>query len=102
MKVAEQEKIKTITIAEGNSSRVKLEGQGEAEKILAIGKSTAEAYDLTREAIGPESVALIELMKLIASGNIKITPDIVAGGDSGSLLNILLAKMLDRKQLSFL
>ncbi|MHB1418407.1 MAG: SPFH domain-containing protein [Bacillota bacterium] len=102
VKVAEQEKIKTITIAEGNSSRVKLEGQGEAEKILAIGKSTAEAYDLTREAIGPESVALIELMKLIASGNIKITPDIVAGGDSGSLLNILLAKMLDRNQLSFL
>lgn len=102
VKVAEQEKIKTITIAEGNSSRVKLEGQGEAEKILAIGKSTAEAYDLTRGAIGPESVALIELMKLIASGNIKITPDIVAGGDSGSILNILLAKMLDRKQFPFL
>jgi exosome complex RNA-binding protein Csl4 len=102
VKVAEQEKIKTVTIAEGNSSRVKLEGQGEAEKILAIGKSTAEAYNLTREAIGPESVALIELMKLIASGNIKITPDIVAGGDSGALLNILLAKMLDRNQLPLL
>ncbi|MBP1761274.1 MAG: hypothetical protein H6Q64_816 [Firmicutes bacterium] len=102
VKVAEQEKIKTITIAEGNSSRVKLEGQGEAEKILAIGKSTAEAYDLTRAAIGPESVALIELMKLIASGNIKITPDIVAGGDSGSLLNILLAKTLNRNQFNIL
>ncbi len=102
VKVAEQEKIKTITIAEGNSSRVKLEGQGEAEKILAIGKSTAEAYDLTREAIGPESVALIELMKLIATGNIKITPDIVAGGDAGSLLNIMLAKMLDRNRIPLL
>jgi len=102
VKVAEQEKIKTVTIAEGNSSRVKLEGQGEAEKILAIGKSTAEAYDLTRAAIGPESVALIELMKLIASGNIKITPDIVAGGDSGSLLNILLAKTLNRNQFNIL
>jgi hypothetical protein len=41
---------------------------------MAIGKSTANAYDLTREAIGPESVALIELMKLIASGNIKSLP----------------------------
>ncbi len=102
VKVAEQEKIKTITIAEGNSSRVKLEGQGEAEKILAIGKSTAEAYDLTRAAIGPDSVALIELMKLIAAGNIKITPDIVAGGDTGSLINIMLAKMLERNKLSLL
>jgi Membrane protease subunits, stomatin/prohibitin homologs len=102
VKVAEQDKIKTITIAEGNSSRVKLEGQGEAEKILSIGKATAEAYDLTRTAIGPESVALIELMKLIASGNIKITPDIVAGGDSSSLINILMAKMLGRNQISLI
>ncbi|MGE5422226.1 MAG: SPFH domain-containing protein [Ignavibacteriales bacterium] len=94
VKVAEQEKIKTITIAEGNSSRVKLEGQGEAEKILSIGKATAEAYRQTREAIGPQSVALIELMKLISSGNVKITPDIQAGGDAGSLINVLLAKML--------
>lgn len=102
VKVAEQEKIKTITIAEGNSSRVKLEGQGEAEKILAIGKSTAEAYDLTRAAIGPESVALIELMKLIATGNIKITPDIVAGSDAGSLVNIMLAKLLEGNKFSLL
>lgn len=99
VKVAEQEKIKTITIAEGNSSRVKLEGQGEAEKILAIGKSTAEAYELTRTAIGPESVAFIELMKLISSGNVKITPDIVAGGDAGSLLNIMLSRMLARNNI---
>lgn len=99
VKVAEQEKIKTITIAEGNSSRVKLEGQGEAEKILSIGKATAEAYDLTREAIGPESVALIELMKLISSGNVKITPDIVAGGDGASMVNILLARMLEENRI---
>ncbi|MEN6350042.1 MAG: SPFH domain-containing protein [Syntrophomonas sp.] len=96
VKVAEQDKIKTVTIAEGNSSRVKLEGAGEAEKILAIGKATAEAYQLTREAIGPDSVAMIELMKLISSGSVKITPDIVAGSDSGSLINVLLAKMLKK------
>ncbi len=94
VKVAEQDKIKTITIAEGNSDRVKLEGQGEAEKILSIGKATSEAYRLTREAIGPESVALIEIMKLISSGSVKITPDIMAGGDNGSLINVLLARML--------
>lgn len=96
VKVAEQDKIKTITIAEGNSSRVKLEGVGEAEKILAIGKATAEAYQLTRQAIGPDSVAMIELMKLISSGSVKITPDIVAGSDSGSLINVLLARMLKK------
>lgn len=98
VQVAEQEKIKTITIAEGNSNRVKLEGQGEAEKILAIGKATAEAYRLTREAIGPESVSIIEMMKLIASGNIKITPDIVAGGDGGGLVNIMVARMLSEQK----
>lgn len=92
VKVAEQEKIKTITIAEGNSSRVRLEGIGEAEKILAIGKATAEAYQLTSEAIGMDSVSRIEVMKLVSNGRVKITPDIVAGGDSGSLLNVLLAQ----------
>lgn len=96
VKVAEQDKIKTVTIAEGNSSRVKLEGAGEAEKILAIGKATAEAYQLTRQAIGPDSVAMIELMKLVSSGSVKITPDIVAGSDSASLVNVLLAKMLKK------
>lgn len=94
VKVAEQDKIKTITIAEGNSDRVKLEGQGEAEKILSIGKATSEAYRLTREAIGPEAVALIEMMKLISAGSVKITPDIMAGGDGGSLINVLLSRML--------
>ncbi len=100
VKVAEQDKIKTITIAEGNSSRVKLEGVGEAEKILAIGKATAEAYQRTREAIGPDSVAMIELMKLISSGSVKITPDIVAGSDNASLVNVLLAKMLKKDNIA--
>ncbi|MGE5403885.1 MAG: SPFH domain-containing protein [Candidatus Saccharibacteria bacterium] len=101
VKVAEQEKIRTITIAEGNSNRVKLEGAGEAEKILQIGKATAEAYTLTRSAIGSESVAMIELMKLVSAGNIKITPDIVAGGDSASLMNVIMSRILAQNNALF-
>jgi hypothetical protein len=33
-------------------------------------------------------------MKLISSGNIKITPDIIAGGESGAIMNVILARML--------
>ncbi|MGE5415428.1 MAG: SPFH domain-containing protein [Acidobacteriota bacterium] len=101
VKVAEQEKIRTITIAEGNSNRVKLEGIGEAEKILEIGKATAEAYTRTRTAIGPESVAMIELMKLVSEGNIKITPDIVAGGDSSSIMNVIMSRILTQNSALF-
>ena len=95
VKVAEQEKQKTITTAQGTAERMRLEGEGEASKIRQIGEATANAYELTSHAIGAPGLTNIEMLKLISSGNIKITPEIMVSGDSGgSLVNVLLSQLV--------
>jgi len=96
VQVAEQIKQKTIAIAQGDAEKIRLEGQGEADKILAIGKNTAQAYELTKQAVTAEGLVSIELMKLISEKQIKITPDIlITGGEStGALVNAVLAKLM--------
>jgi regulator of protease activity HflC (stomatin/prohibitin superfamily) len=96
VQVAEQIKQKTIAIAQGEAERIRLEGQGEADKILSIGKNTAQAYELTKQAVTAEGLVSIELMKLISEKQIKITPEIlITGGDgAGALVNAVLAKLM--------
>jgi regulator of protease activity HflC (stomatin/prohibitin superfamily) len=107
VKIAEQNKIKAIRFAEGEGESLRLravgeaagiqaKGEAEAAKILAIGKSTAEAYELQNKAIGGQGVTAIEIAKQIAAGNIKITPDLlVQGSDStGGLLSAFLSQLV--------
>ena len=107
VKIAEQNKLKAIKFAEGEaeSIRLKAEGQakgikatGEAEgaRILAVGESTAKAYELQNKAVGQQGVTAIEIAKQIASGNVKVTPDLlVQGGDSmGGLLSAFLTNVV--------
>ena len=84
-------------IAEGEAAGIRTQGDAEAAKILAIGKSTAESYDLQNKAIGGNGVTAIEIAKQIATGNIKITPDfLVQGSDSaGGLLSAWLATSIN-------
>ncbi|NDC82317.1 hypothetical protein EB093_01445 [bacterium] len=110
VKIAEQTKIKTIRSAEGESESVRIRAEGEAkgiaamgeaegQKILAIGEATAKAYQLQHNALSQESVTAIEVVKQIAGGNIKITPDFLIQGDSGSsnILTAFLAQQLQTK-----
>ena len=107
VKIAEQNKQKAIRFAEGEgeSFRLRAEGEamgikakGEAEgaKILAIGESTAKAYELQNKAIGQQGVTAIEIAKQIAAGNVKVTPDLlVQGGDNlGGLLSAFLTNIV--------
>jgi regulator of protease activity HflC (stomatin/prohibitin superfamily) len=108
VKIATQQKQQTIILAEGKSQSISLEQQGvaagiasvgkaEAEKINAIGTATAEAYTKQADALGQYPLSIIEIMKQVAQGNIKITPDILvqASGDgkdsNGSANNVLAA-----------
>ncbi|HQQ63202.1 MAG TPA: SPFH domain-containing protein [Pseudomonadales bacterium] len=111
VQIAEQNKQKTVIAAqaEGESKRlnaageaagIKAIGDAEASKILAIGKATAEAYELQNKAIGGTGVTAIEISKQIAAGNIKITPDLlVQGGDGiGGLLSTYLMQIVTQAQ----
>jgi regulator of protease activity HflC (stomatin/prohibitin superfamily) len=81
VQIAEQTKKKTIIEAEGRARAVEVEGQAEGKKILAIGSATAEAYDKQVAAVGQLNLAGIEVTKSIAGAGLKITPDIMVGGD---------------------
>lgn len=107
VQIARQSKLTTVIsaeadgeskrlIAEGEAAGIRSHGEAEAARILAIGKSTAESYDLQNKAIGGNGVTAIEIAKQIASGNVKITPDfLVQGGDStGGLVSAYLAKLI--------
>lgn len=106
VKIATQQKQQQITLAEGKGQSTALEQQGiasgiasvgraEAEKISAIGQATAEAYEKQANALGQHPMSIIEIMKQVAQGQIKITPDILvqssSEGKDGSANNILAA-----------
>jgi regulator of protease activity HflC (stomatin/prohibitin superfamily) len=96
VQIAAQKKQEAITKAEGESERLKLEGIGEGEKILSIGRATAEAYNLAKEAVGADGLVAIETMKLISEGKVNITPEVQVGA-GGSLVDVLLANMVKKK-----
>jgi hypothetical protein len=87
---AQGTKESTILVADGNSYKSKIEGDG-----------VAAAYNAQKEAIGQQNVAIIKLIQEIAVGKIQIVPQIlVGGGDAstgGNLFNAWLAQMLSQK-----
>lgn len=94
VQIATQSKQSMITNAEGRSQATRLEqegvaagisavGKAEGDKILAIGNATAEAYVRQAAAVGQGPLAMIEVMKRVSDGKIKITPDIMVSGGGG-------------------
>ena len=73
----------------------------EAGKILAIGKSTAEAYELAVKALGDENFTRYKITEELSKGNVKLIPDILIGGNGNGgsaidgLLGLKLMEMID-------
>jgi regulator of protease activity HflC (stomatin/prohibitin superfamily) len=84
VKVADQKKRETVTLAEGNAESARLKGEGDAKAIEAVGTATAEAYEKQKTAIGPQAIMAIELAKHISAGKIKIMPEILTIGSGGA------------------
>lgn len=82
---AEGKAYQTKQEAEAESDKIKQLGQAEAGKIEAIGKSTANAYKLQVDAMGQENFAKLKIFEEIAAGKIKIIPDLMMGGNNGSV-----------------
>ncbi len=109
VQIANQKKQESVILAEGQGQSTKLQqegiaagvqavGRAEGEKILAIGGATAEAYTRQVAALGQMPLAMVEIMKQISGGHVKITPDIQVSGeqggkDSGSVGGVLAAFM---------
>jgi hypothetical protein len=50
--------------------------------ITLVAQAQAEAYQKISQVIGANNAALLELMKLVASEGIDITPEVMVGGSS--------------------
>lgn len=81
--VADKEAERIQKIAAAEAEAVRIQRRAEADGVLAIAQAEAEGYRQKAEAIGPENLAMIELFDRIASGEIKITPEILVGGADG-------------------
>lgn len=112
VQIASQTRQQSIILAEGKGQATKLEqegiaagiaavGRAEGEKIRAVGDATASSYASQAAALGQAPLATIELMKQVAGGKLKITPDILiqgGGGDgngnSGNVLAAFIASLM--------
>ncbi len=95
---AESEAIKLK--ASANAEQISVTGSAEAGKILAIGKSTAEAYELAVKALGGENFTRYKITEELSKGHVKLIPDVLIGGNgSGNamdgLLGLKLMEMMD-------
>jgi regulator of protease activity HflC (stomatin/prohibitin superfamily) len=93
VQVAEQEKLKRI-----------IDAQADAERIRVTAEAKALAYKKISEVIGRDNAALIEIMKLVEGGGIRITPEVMVGGAgagmSDALMGTVLRGMLDKEAAS--
>ena len=60
--------------------------KGEAETIRITSQAKKESYELLAAAIGSNGVTLLESLKLVSEGKIKITPEVLvqSGGDAST------------------
>jgi regulator of protease activity HflC (stomatin/prohibitin superfamily) len=89
----------TIFSAEGTKQATILEADGNAYKSETEGKGTARAYEVQIKTIGKDNVFMLKLIEEIATGKIKIVPDVqVSGGEgAGGIIGAALGKMLQGK-----
>jgi regulator of protease activity HflC (stomatin/prohibitin superfamily) len=94
-----------VKIADEEKKQVIIAAQAEAEQIELVAEAKALAYKKISEVIGPDNAALIEIMKVVAESNIRITPEVMVGGSSGkgmtdALMGTVLRGMLDKEAAS--
>jgi regulator of protease activity HflC (stomatin/prohibitin superfamily) len=82
-----------VKVAEEDKKKVVIAAQAEAEQIALVAEAKAQAYEMISEVVGPQNAALLEIMKLVATDNIQITPDVMVSG-SGSTAEALMGTML--------
>lgn len=87
-----------VKIAEEQKRQLIIEAEAEAAQLKLVAEAKAKAYELISTVIGAENVALLEIIELVASGKINITPDVmVGGGNGGGISDALMGTILRDK-----
>ena len=89
-----------VKVAEEEKKKIIIQAQAEAEKTKLIADAKSQAYKLLSDSIGQNNTALIEIMKLVADNNIRVTPEVMVSGSSSindALMGTMLKGMLDKE-----
>lgn len=90
-----------VKVADEEKKMVIINAEAEAEQIKLVADAKAQAYKMVSDVVGPGNAALLEIMKLVATDNIQITPDVMvtggAGGTTEALMGTMLKGMLDQQ-----
>ena len=90
-----------VKVADEDKKKVIIAAEAEAEQIRLVADAKAQAYKMISDVVGPQNAALLEIMKLVATDNIQITPDVMvsggAGGTTEALMGTMLKGMLDKQ-----
>jgi len=93
-----------VKIADEEKKKIIIAAQAEAEQIKLTAEARALAYKKISEVIGRDNAALIEIMKLVEAGKIRITPEVMVGGAGAgmtdALMGTVLRGMLDKEAAS--
>ena len=77
-----------VKIAEQENEKRVISAQAEAEAIKIEAEAQADAYQLIASQIGKGNAALVELMRIVGTSGINITPRVmVVGGPTGAQAN---------------
>ncbi len=92
-------KSKTIN-AEADATVLRTVGEAEGAKILAVGSAEAKVIEQKVQSMEAGNYAVVQVAEALAKGNIKIVPDIVAGGGndpmSSGLTTVLLGNLIHK------
>jgi uncharacterized membrane protein YqiK len=83
--------------AQAEAKKIELLAEAEAGKEIKVGEARAQAYSKLVKELGQENIALLEFLREIAAGNIKVVPDVSVSGSQGSLLDALMGNYLKQQ-----
>ena len=84
-----------VKVADEEKKMVIINAEAEAAQIKLVAEAKAQAYKMVSEVVGAGNAALLEIMKLVATDRIQITPDVmVSGSGSGATTDALMGTML--------
>ncbi|HKA84978.1 MAG TPA: SPFH domain-containing protein [Acidimicrobiales bacterium] len=82
------------TTGSAEATRTRAVGEAEAAAEQALGLARAKGFEAQRQAIGAAQTALVAALREVASGDVKIVPDIQVGAEGGGVIGGLGALLM--------
>jgi len=94
VKKAEGEARSKQIVAEADAMVLRTVGEAEATKVRAVGSAEADVVKQKIASMESGNYAGIEIARALSGAGVPLVPQLVAGGQDGSLVNLLLATYL--------